>query len=771
MKRHLLVAFLTLIAAIGLAAAPEVASAHDGPGQYSLQSVSAGDRFTCAVRTNGAVACWGRNDYGQLGNGTINQPTHSSTPVPVVGITNAISVTAGADHACALLANGSAKCWGSGLYGRLGAGNDNSSATPVTVVGGARDLISLSAGNEHTCAVRSSGQAVCWGAGGNGQLGNSGTGNANTPVTVSSPNDGFQISAGALHTCLVHNGGGLTCWGANYAGQLGDGTKNQTLVPVGVAGSTQFWTHVAAGYDQTCGQVKTGFTFCWGSNSVGQIGADIPTVPESLVPYSTGVIPTGFGHSSGPGFSCAVQATGRPGCWGSNSSGQFGLPTPAVSRNFVYIPGLQSITIMSAGSSHVCAVAANGSVYCWGSNLLGELGNGTTSTVGTPGIVSGISDAAVGQRTSPVIVDPHRILDTRPTQLIGYQGAKPTAGQVVTLNAIMSTNAASPVQNGAAAVMLNVTATQANGGFVTVWPCDTLRPNASNLNLSPGETAANAVIAKLSSAGTICLYTELGTHLIADVTGWYMPSDRFAPVVPERILDTRPNAQIGYDGARPAASAIVTLQVAGVGTTNIPLTNNGVALNVTAAQADGGFVTVWPCDQPRPDSSNLNIPPGGTRPNLVITKLSQIGTVCIFTEQASHLIADVMAWFPGGPEFTSTTPFRVLDTRPKKVPTLRPAAGQTTTIQLVNTLVPGDATAVVLNVTGTQADGGFVTVWPCGQSLPNASSLNLAPGDTHGNLVITTMGPSNTVCLYTEQATHLIVDVLGWYNRYNGVRL
>ena len=356
---------------------------------------------------------------------------------------------------------------------------------------------------------------------------------------------------------------------------------------------------------------------------------------------------------------------------------------------------------------------------------------------------------------------PTRLLDTRPTSLTGYSGAKPGPGDTV----VLSVGIAPSPAVGPVAAALNITATDANGGFVTVYPCDQPRPNASNLNLTPGLTAANLVLTKLSSTGTVCIYTDQGTHLIADLQGFYRQGSHYVASQPERLLDTRPGAPVGYDGPKPGDGAVVTDTVAGPGG-KVPVNNNGVVLNVTGTEADAGFVTAYPCDAPLPTASNLNFKPNSTRPNLVIVKASASGTVCLYTEHPAHLLADLVGYFPAGDEFTTTQPTRVLDTRPGSplgYSGPRPAAGSTVHAKVVGPgLAPAGTSEVVVNVTATDADGGFLTVYPCGEPIPTASNLNLVPGDTRANPVIASVVGSE-VCIFTDSASHLLVDLSGWY--------
>jgi hypothetical protein len=206
------------------------------------------------------------------------------------------------------------------------------------------------------------------------------------------------------------------------------------------------------------------------------------------------------------------------------------------------------------------------------------------------------------------------------------------------------------VPSDAAAVALNVTATGSLGaGWVTVWPCGTANPLASNLNLERADqTVANLVVVGLGAGGEVCISPSVGTHLIADVSGWW--SSGLVPSGPTRLLDTRAGSgQLGYTGGRPTAGQTVELQVGG--RAGLPTTGaDGVVLNLTITGAQGpGFVTVWPCGSTRPTASSLNAARSGqTVAAAVATGIGVGGKVCIYTSGGGHLIADLAGWFARG---------------------------------------------------------------------------------------------------------------------------
>jgi uncharacterized protein YkwD len=212
------------------------------------------------------------------------------------------------------------------------------------------------------------------------------------------------------------------------------------------------------------------------------------------------------------------------------------------------------------------------------------------------------------------------------------------------------------VPGDARAVTLNVTSTgSVSGGFATVYPCGSPRPDTSNLNFAPGQTVANAVTTKVGAGGAVCIYHDTATHLIVDVNGYFPPSANFGALDPARLLDTRLSSISG---------AGVTTSVVVAGRGGVPGDARAVTLNVTSTgSVSGGFATVYPCGSPRPDTSNLNFAPGQTVANAVTTKVGAGGAVCIYNNAATHLIVDVNGYFPPSAGYGALVPARLLDSR------------------------------------------------------------------------------------------------------------
>lgn len=244
---------------------------------------------------------------------------------------------------------------------------------------------------------------------------------------------------------------------------------------------------------------------------------------------------------------------------------------------------------------------------------------------------------------------------------------------------------------------------------------------------------------------------------------------------PARILDTRPDGvtvddQFARGGARSLGS---TLQLVVAGRAGVPSGAASVVLNVTVTQAQGsGVITVFPCEAGRPTASNLNYVANTNVANMVIAKIGANGLVCVFNSASTDLVVDVAGYYSGAQGFTAlASPARLLDSRPGTTTIdgafagggLRPNGGTVVLKVTGRAGVPAGAATVVLNVTVDQTQvAGFVTVYPCG-AIPTASNLNYTAAKTVPNAVISKLSAAGTVCLYNSGATHLIVDVAGYF--------
>ena len=348
-----------------------------------VTAVSAGSDHTCAITSTGTAYCWGSNSAGQLGTGTTETQT---TPVPVSGGLNLSLIALGVGHSCGLTSAGAAYCWGDNGNGQLGDSSTTSSSSPVAVSGGL-NFKALALGEAHSCGLTSAGAAYCWGDNLYGVLGNDSLAIITTPLPVSGGFDFSAIAAGRNHSCGLAGAGAAYCWGDDSFGMLGDGTASWAVIstPVAVVGGLSFST-IALGGWHTCGLTSSGAAYCWGINSDGELGDGTMTGPQlcpvqgtiacSATPVavvggvSFSVIAAGGSHT------CGLTSTGVAYCWGNNSVGELGNGSTTPSAFPVLVSGGLKFSSIALGSGHTCGLTTAGAVYCWGGNYYGQLGNG-----------------------------------------------------------------------------------------------------------------------------------------------------------------------------------------------------------------------------------------------------------------------------------------------------------------------------------------------------------------------------------------------------------
>ena len=373
--------------------------------------VAAGEDHSCAILTDTTVACWGNNSDGQLGN---NSVPHTAVPVAVYlpgssrhKLSNIIDIAASGYFTCALQNTGAVYCWGKNEYGSLGNGTTDPTPFP-TMVSIIEPVFAISAGGYHACALLDNADrsARCWGDNSSGQLGDNSKTTRPLPVDVMVADRAGgttlltgmnQISAGGNHTCVAFEDSGAMCWGNNGYGQLGNGSLSGSPLPLSVNtpdGKTPLTavTEIAAGGSHTCAVFGATFSAdCWGENIYGQLGNPMDGGFETLPTFIPGL---GVRSISGGGENtCAIGADGRVICWGYNGEGELGDGTTANSDTPVAL-SISNGSMVSAGHYHTCAVLQDTTVQCWGDGYSGEIGDGnffvTNSTPET--VVRGLID-------------------------------------------------------------------------------------------------------------------------------------------------------------------------------------------------------------------------------------------------------------------------------------------------------------------------------------------------------------------------------------------
>ena len=202
----------------------------------NLSNLTAGDFHTCGIGSDNQAYCWGFNSKGQLGDGTATQRTTPTLVSLPSGVTSLSNLTGGENHTCGIGSDNQAYCWGFNNFGQIGDGTiiDKTTPTQVSLPSGVTSWSNLTGGQNHTCGIGSDSQAYCWGRNNNGQIGDGTTTDKNTPTLVSLPGVLTSLSnltAGGVHTCGVGSDDQAYCWGANFAGAIGDGTTTQRNTP------------------------------------------------------------------------------------------------------------------------------------------------------------------------------------------------------------------------------------------------------------------------------------------------------------------------------------------------------------------------------------------------------------------------------------------------------------------------------------------------------------------------------------------------------------
>lgn len=404
-------------------------------GLSDVIATSAGNFHSLALKSDGTVWAWGRDNMGQLGDDSVSMD--KKMPVQTFGLSGVIAISAGIYHSMALKSDGTVWAWGSNSNSRLGDGTTILRRTPVQVkgaggVGFLTDVIAISAGANHSMALKSDGTVWAWGRNStNKELGDETSVNRATPVQVTRLTGATVIAAGggnsfaigpdnavwawgkgwpsafipariwgpggegtlngitqistnfytstSYHSLALKSDGTVWAWGDNNNGQLGDGTATDSNTPVQVLGLSDVIA-IAAGGRFSMALKSDGTVWTWGNNG-GRLGdgttvqryTPVQVVGEGGIGYLAAVITI----SAGTNHSLALKSDGTVLGWGMNNTYQLGDGTNRLRNTPVYVSGLTNIKAIVAGGSHSMAIRSDGTVWAWGLNSSGQLGNGS----------------------------------------------------------------------------------------------------------------------------------------------------------------------------------------------------------------------------------------------------------------------------------------------------------------------------------------------------------------------------------------------------------
>ena len=768
-----------------------------GAGRTAV-AIVAGDSHTCALLDDAKVKCWGDFGYGQIGTGDTNKRGDQAgemgdalVPVELGTGRTATAITAGSFHTCALLDDADVKCWGRNFFGELGLGDtewrgdgpgEMGDALPRVDLGSSRSAVSISAGDDHSCAVLDDATVKCWGAGLYGQLGTGATdnrgdevgemGDALSAVDLGSGRSAISVTAGGSHTCSVLDDDTVKCWGNNSFGQLGQGDTADRGVaggqmgdslPAVALGSGSTAQSIEAGSGHSCSLLDDATVKCWGDNVSGQLGlgdtgsrgASPGDMGDSLASVDLGSGRTVVPVAATPGLQLRPTASARDAAaevnW-TEPADDGGSPIVGYRIEWSLDGSTWVVAVANTGltTTHIVTGLTNSLTYRFRLAAINSVGVGiptapsdAVTPIGPPGPPMNVVGLAGDSEVAVTWLPP---ANDGGSPITGYTAtATPNGATCATTSSL--TCVVPGLTNGTAYTFV-VTATNALGTGSASAPSLPVTPNASPAGGGgPGGSGGSG--------------------------GAVTPTALFVPVTPFRAEDTRLSGiRVGsVDGSAAALRVKVT------GSNGVPASGvDAVSLNVTVVEGvlpgvGIGFVTVDACASPRPGSSNLNFVQGQTVPNAVITPVTAGGEICVYVYGTAHVLVDVNGYFPTGSTFGSVTPFRAEDTRLSGIRVGSvdgSAAALRVKVTGSNGVPASGVDAVSLNVTVVEGvlpgvGIGFVTVDACASPRPGSSNLNFVQGQTVPNAVITPVTAGGEICVYVYGTAHVLVDVNGYF--------
>ena len=329
------------------------------------------------------VNSWGNNSHGELGNETTN---NSSSPVQVYGSNNSIAIAGGTEAVYNLFESngtGMVAAWGNNNYGQLGNGTINNSYSPY-MISNFNNIVAIAGGGNTGYALKSDGTVWAWGYGAYGQLGNGSTTNAQTnPVQVSGLTNIISIAGIGNTGYALKSDGTVWAWGFGTHGEIGNGsTSSSQTTPVQVSGLTNI-VAIAGGGDTGYALDSSGHVWSWGYGGYGQLGNGTTTYAQTTpvqVSGLTNIIAIAGGQGAGTGY--ALKSDGTVWAWGNGGYGQLGNGTTTTVQTIPVETSYLSNIVAIVGGGNTCyALKSDGTIWAWGFGNDGELGNGTITYV------------------------------------------------------------------------------------------------------------------------------------------------------------------------------------------------------------------------------------------------------------------------------------------------------------------------------------------------------------------------------------------------------
>jgi Secretion system C-terminal sorting domain/Regulator of chromosome condensation (RCC1) repeat len=348
-----------------------------------FQQTSAGGSHSGFIKSDGTLWGTGRNDTGQIG--VSPWVSNSNTLVQVGNENNWRAISSGSFHTCAIKTDNTLWTWGKNNVGQLGDGTFVQKTIP-TQIGTDQNWSSVSSGYTYTMCVKTNGTLWAWGDNTYGQLGNNSILPLNSPTQIGTDTDWLSVSSGAFHTLATKTNGSLWAWGFNNSGQLGDGTSANQIVPIRI-GTDSDWANVSAGLYHSIALKQNGTLWTWGKNDSGQLGDGTTSQRNSPTQIGTA---TWIAISRGDSHTVAIKSNNTLWSWGGNAAGQLGngttnptLPIITALLSPVQIGTATDWQSVTSKVVHNLAIKTDGSLFVWGNNPYGQLGNGVYSPTPT----------------------------------------------------------------------------------------------------------------------------------------------------------------------------------------------------------------------------------------------------------------------------------------------------------------------------------------------------------------------------------------------------